>query len=416
MLWGWGLFVLFCLIAAGTVAIAFIYLARRLDEPVGTDPDGVCPCIGARAPLLTYADPVKRWAWQRRAGQPGSDGRAHASDTARTLWPTAKNRWHPHSSQCCGAANCRRRSPRSSCCRWTAAHDVLLEGSMDRIWNVPWIRPVLRLLARWDVLFPETGRDVPRRCISSPAAIVRAVSALLAPDLALPQVTAASNAAVDLGTERQWVAEWMGPGGCFEMAWHVAFVPPTSLEVDARLKALRLDALRLPLPTPLQVSATQSIGPTGGRRRDLLRARADQPHPWRLCGYEGTFRVKRIPVRRAVHRERRRLVDLERQRLPLTLAESRGRLQRRLGRRQRPLAQAGSEGAWSDRAGTAACLADRRHDGRRVRTRVLVGIARSSSTRPSSPSVSRKDPRPIGFVWAVKTKRLPLRFGHDPHQ
>jgi hypothetical protein len=27
MLWGWGLFVLFCLIGAGTVAVAFIYLA-----------------------------------------------------------------------------------------------------------------------------------------------------------------------------------------------------------------------------------------------------------------------------------------------------------------------------------------------------------------------------------------------------
>lgn len=27
MLWGWGLFVLFCLIAAGTIAVAFIYLA-----------------------------------------------------------------------------------------------------------------------------------------------------------------------------------------------------------------------------------------------------------------------------------------------------------------------------------------------------------------------------------------------------
>jgi len=27
MLWGWGLFVLFLLIAAGTVAIAFIYLS-----------------------------------------------------------------------------------------------------------------------------------------------------------------------------------------------------------------------------------------------------------------------------------------------------------------------------------------------------------------------------------------------------
>jgi hypothetical protein len=27
LLWGWGLFVLFCLLAAGTFAIAFIYLA-----------------------------------------------------------------------------------------------------------------------------------------------------------------------------------------------------------------------------------------------------------------------------------------------------------------------------------------------------------------------------------------------------
>jgi hypothetical protein len=27
MLWGWGLFVLFLLLAAGTVAVAFIYLA-----------------------------------------------------------------------------------------------------------------------------------------------------------------------------------------------------------------------------------------------------------------------------------------------------------------------------------------------------------------------------------------------------
>jgi hypothetical protein len=27
VLWGWGLFVVFCLIAAGTIAIGFIYLA-----------------------------------------------------------------------------------------------------------------------------------------------------------------------------------------------------------------------------------------------------------------------------------------------------------------------------------------------------------------------------------------------------
>jgi hypothetical protein len=41
------------------------------------------------------------------------------------------------------------------------SHDVLLEGSMERVWSVRWARPLLRLLARWDVLFSETGTNVP---------------------------------------------------------------------------------------------------------------------------------------------------------------------------------------------------------------------------------------------------------------
>jgi hypothetical protein len=40
-------------------------------------------------------------------------------------------------------------------------HDALLEGSMERVWSVPWARPFLGLLSRWDVLFTETGTNIP---------------------------------------------------------------------------------------------------------------------------------------------------------------------------------------------------------------------------------------------------------------
>jgi Domain of unknown function (DUF4166) len=176
------------------------------------------------------------------------------------------------------------------------SHDVLLEGSMERVWSVRWARPLLRLLSGWDVLFPETGTDVPttmhifvgrdrkgRLCHHWNRTFV------------LPTVVRRIDAHLVWEPAREWVAEWMGPRGCFEMAWHVRYLPPNAIEVDARLEALRMGRLRVRLPRPLQVDA-YTVDTADPEYEDVLRCtlRLTSPVLGSLCGYEGTFRVRRI--------------------------------------------------------------------------------------------------------------------------
>ena len=176
------------------------------------------------------------------------------------------------------------------------SHDVLLEGSMERIWSVPWIRPVLRLLSRWDVLFPETGRDVPTTMhIFAGRDRSGRLCHFWHRTFVLPNVVRRINAHLVWEPRRQWVAEWMGPGGCFEMAWHVRFLPPDRIEVDARLEALRLGRLRIPLPRPLQVDA-YTVDRADPQHDDVVHCELSLTSPvlGPLCGYEGTFSVRRI--------------------------------------------------------------------------------------------------------------------------
>ena len=45
-------------------------------------------------------------------------------------------------------------------------HAVLFEGRMYRVWRRPaWLWPVFWLLARPNILFPETGTDIPATMI-----------------------------------------------------------------------------------------------------------------------------------------------------------------------------------------------------------------------------------------------------------
>lgn len=51
-----------------------------------------------------------------------------------------------------------------------AKHHVRVDGAMRRIWHRrPWLRPLFRLLARADIFFPESGRDVPGSMIVTSA-------------------------------------------------------------------------------------------------------------------------------------------------------------------------------------------------------------------------------------------------------
>lgn len=189
------------------------------------------------------------------------------------------------------------------------SHDALLEGSMERVWSVRWARPLLRLLSRWDVLFPETGTNVPT---TMHIFVGRDRAGRLCHywnrTFVLPDAVRRIDAHLVWEPDRKWVAEWMGPGGCFEMAWHVRYLPPSAIEVNARLEALRLGRLRVRLPRPLQVDA-YTVDTADPQHEDVIRCALCLTNPLLgpLCGYEGTFRLRRITRDEGRRLARRRL-------------------------------------------------------------------------------------------------------------
>lgn len=170
---------------------------------------------------------------------------------------------------------------------------------METIWHRPrWVGPILRFLARWAVLYPETGANVPTRMLIAPGLdrhgrprhVWRRTFAFPA--------ERHIDAEIVYEPKLNQVVEWMGPRKSFEMAWRPFFLPPRSIEVRAELRAIRLGRVRLPLPRPLRVTA-RAID-TAGPGDDEVRCDLVVSHPLLgpVFGYVGDFRVTRVEASR----------------------------------------------------------------------------------------------------------------------
>jgi hypothetical protein len=176
-----------------------------------------------------------------------------------------------------------------------ASWRVLLEGQMETVWHRPrWLGPILRVLARWAVLYPETGQNVPTRMLIAPGRDRRG----RASHVWRRTFTFGSKRRIDAEMvyepKLQQVVEWMGPRNSFEMAWRPRFVPPRSVEIRAELQAIRLGTLRVPLPRALRVSARALD--SAGTGDDRVRCELVVSHPLLgpVFGYAGDFRVTRV--------------------------------------------------------------------------------------------------------------------------
>jgi hypothetical protein len=180
-----------------------------------------------------------------------------------------------------------------------ASWRVLLEGRMERVWHRPrWVRPVLRLLARWAVLYPETGENVPTRMLIAPGRDGHGrPSHVWRRTFAFPDERRI-DAEIVYEPKLNQVVEWMGPRKSFEMAWRPFFLPPRSIVVRAELRAIRLARLRVPLPRALRVTACAID--TAGPGDDELRCDLVVSHPLLgpVFGYVGDFRVARVEASR----------------------------------------------------------------------------------------------------------------------
>jgi hypothetical protein len=180
-------------------------------------------------------------------------------------------------------------------------HAVLFEGRMDRVWRRPaWLWPVFWLLTRSNILFPETGTDVPATMI-----ITAGRDENRRPYQRWSRTFAFTpprhfDATMGYDQERGQVVEWFGGAGRLEVAWDVGFRPPDTIEIATRGATARFGRCRLPIPRPLCI-AVQVIEQADRDRDDAITIdlRLSVPLLGAVFGYSGDFRLRRIDRSRA---------------------------------------------------------------------------------------------------------------------
>ena len=183
---------------------------------------------------------------------------------------------------------------------------VILEGKMHRVWRRGrWLWPLFWLAARFEMLFPETGRDVPtlveitsgnwrgeplqtwRRTFRFPNEHRRFTSRM----------------AYDERIGR--IVELVGPGAVLGVVWEIRFEAPRTLRLGADEWVLRLGPRRLRLPAWL-MGTGRAVETADDSADDVIHIDLTLAHPLLgdVFGYEGTFRVRRenlVTDRTAAH-------------------------------------------------------------------------------------------------------------------
>jgi hypothetical protein len=163
--------------------------------------------------------------------------------------------------------------------------NVLLQGELDVVWHRPrWIRPLLSLLARRNVLFPEVGERVPA------SLRIEAVEAGHAWHRRFAFPAERRFDALLVFDDEDGLIERLGR---LEVGWDLRFRPPDRMEISTRGATLRIGRWRAPLPRLLRpdVTAVQVA-----RAPDVLAVTMVVSHPLvgPFFGYSGTFTLRAL--------------------------------------------------------------------------------------------------------------------------
>jgi len=175
--------------------------------------------------------------------------------------------------------------------------ETFLSGTMDMVWRRhAWLWPMFSILARADILFPETGEDIPAQMI---------VRNYRTEDgrpwqtwertFDFGHVRRRFDARVTFDPRRGETLEHTGPGGRLEAPWCMG-LDGGRMTIDALAVFLRIGRLRVPLPRLFSVAvrAIQTIDPATPDKIHIDLS-LQNPLLGPVFGYEGTFRVERRP-------------------------------------------------------------------------------------------------------------------------
>ena len=166
---------------------------------------------------------------------------------------------------------------------------------MERVWRRGrWLWPFFWLAAWSDLLFPETGADVPvtvdiRKLGGRPVHIWRR-------DFRFPNRRRRFTSRMEYDQRLGRVIEAIGPGASLAIAWEMRFEPPSTLHLEAAGWVLRLGPFRIRLPTWL-LGSGRAIETADASAPGKIRIDFTVSHPFLgdVFGYVGTFTVTRMP-------------------------------------------------------------------------------------------------------------------------
>ena len=175
---------------------------------------------------------------------------------------------------------------------------VVLEGQMRRVWRRGWWLWPLFWLASWfEILFPETGHDVPVRVDISSGMRGREPTHIWRRRFEFPNRRRhfTSRMVYDSGLGR--IVETVGPGGLLGVAWKMEFDPPGTLRLSADRWVLRLGRWRVSLPSWV-LGTGRAVQQADSTSEDAFSIDLTISHPLLgdVFGYEGTFRLRVEPT------------------------------------------------------------------------------------------------------------------------
>src|SRR5207302_8200684 len=165
-------------------------------------------------------------------------------------------------------------------------HRVRLDGTMHQIWHRHvWLQPLFSLLARFDILFPESGCDVPASMTIAKVdegATWRRTFAF---------VKSRRFDATMRYLPQSGLVERIGPRGLIEVPWRIRVLAGDAIEITTGRLRMRAGLLRLPIPGVFQVA----VRATERAVSDTIAVDLVVSHRFlgAIFGYNGTFAVRR---------------------------------------------------------------------------------------------------------------------------
>jgi uncharacterized protein len=174
---------------------------------------------------------------------------------------------------------------------------VVLEGTMDRIWHRPfWLWPFFRLLAVFDILFPEQGTNVEASMVVEGLHDGQGIGLQTWLRLFRFGRTRSFDATMAFDVRRARVVEHVRPGGLLEIVWKVNFEPPATIQILTEGMRCGLGRYRMSLPrwAAVEVRASETALED---HSEMIAVHLVVRQAWlgEIFGYAGQFRVRREP-------------------------------------------------------------------------------------------------------------------------